>query len=357
MKIFIIQIIKPYKSYNLGGDIMKNIISFLFVLVIFFGCSSTQMFQPVLREYVEPVYPYEAKANGVEGSVDIVLAINELGDVTSTKIMKSSGSKTLDDASIDYSKRLKFEPLSLGRSLPVFVKWTINYKLEGVDVKNGKIKVLAFSKTDGYRHESIDAGKAALLKLANENNFEINFSDDSSVFNPGNLQQYNVIIFLNTSGNILDESGKKAFRKYIENKGGFVGIHNAVDTERNWDWYRELIGTYYDGSEEVELQKAIVRVTEKNHPSTRDLPYQWEVEDEWHLFANKLADNIKVLAVVDDVKPQEGEEVEYRPFCWYHDFDGGRCWYTAGGHRNENYSDPLFMKHILGGIKYAAGVE
>lgn len=334
---------------------MKSIISLLSVLVVFFGCSQTQMVQPVLSEYVEPVYPYEAKVNGIEGSVDIVIAINELGDVTNAKVIRTSGKGILDDAAIEYTKRLKFEPSSLGKSVPVFVKWTINYRLDGVNVKNGKIKVLVFSKTNSYRHESIDAGKAMLTKLARENNFEITFSEDSLIFNVKDLHQYNVIVFLNTSGDILDENEEKAFKKFIQSKGGFVGIHNAIDTENNWEWYRELLGTNYTGPEK--FQKAVVRIIEKNHPSTKDLPYQWEIEDEWHAFTDNLIGNVKVLAVVDGVEFNDSKKGEYQPFCWYHEFDGGRCWYTAGGHKIEDYSDPLFIKHILGGIKYAAGVE
>ncbi len=335
---------------------MKHLILFISLLVIFFGCSGSQLVQPVLKESVEPVYPYEAKIKGIEGSVDVLLVVNELGDVTNTKILKSSGHKVLDDASIDYSRKLKFEEYSLkGWSTPVFIKWKVNFKLNGIDVENGKINVLVFSKTEEYRHESIVAGISSLTKLAQENNLHIDFSEDASVFSENNLSQYNVIIFLNTSGNILDANEETALRMFIENKGGLVGIHSATDTEYDWDWYNELIGTHNNGKEEI--HKAVVRVVDKGHPSTKDLPYTWEVEDEWCKFANKLADDIKVLAIVDEIVFQGQEKVLFNPYCWYHEFDGGRAWFTVGGHKSENYSDPLFMKHILGGIKYAAGVE
>jgi TonB family protein len=338
------------------GDVMKNLILLFSVIVIFFGCTGTQMVHPVLKENIEPVYPYEAKINGLEGTVDILLSLNELGDVTNTKTIKSSGHKILDEAAIDYSKGLKFEPTSItGTQIPVFVRWRVDFKLKGIDVENGKISVLVFSKTDGYRHESIVAGKSSLQKLANENNFRIDFSEDSLVFNESKLSEYNVIIFLNTTGNILNEEEKMVFKKFIQNKGGFVGIHSAIETENNWEWYGKLLGTRYQGPEKI--QKVTVRITEKNHPSTKDLPYQWEIDDEWHIFTNKLAKDIKVLAVVDKIELNDSDKVMYQPFCWYHEFNGGRCWYTTAGHKTENYSDPLFMKHILGGIKYAAGLE
>jgi len=336
---------------------MKNLIMFVSAIILFIGCSTTsRIIQPVLKENIEPVYPYEAKIKGIEGKVEIILSVNEAGDVDNTKISKSSGYKILDDATIEYAKNLKFDPASLeGKPVPAWVRWTISYKLEKVDIKKEQIKVLAFSKAAGFKHESIDAGKASLKKLAYENNFDIDFSDDSTVFNDVNLSKYNVVIFLLTTGDILDENGEKAFQKFIQNKGGFVGIHSATDTEYDWKWYGELIGTYFKSHPDV--QKAVVKVVEKKHPSTKDLPYSWEREDEWYNFTSQLSDNIKVLAVVDESTYKGGEMGMYHPFCWDHEFDGGRCWYTAGGHTIESYSDPLFMKHILGGIKYAAGIE
>jgi len=334
---------------------MKNLIVLIGILLAFFGCSGSKLVQPVLKDNVVPVYPYEAKKGGIEGIVEVIISVNESGDVTNTKVFKSSGHEILDEASLEYTKTLKFEPSSLaGMKTPVFIRWKIDYKLEGVSSENGKISILAFSKTADYRHESIKAGQNALRELAAVNNFDIDFSEDSTVFNDAALSRYNVIIFLNTSGNILDENGEKAFQKFIQNKGGFVGVHGALDTEYDWEWYGKFIGTHCKGSEEI--HKAVVRVINKNHPSTEDLPYTWEVEDEWCMITKKLADDVKILAVIDELTVQ-GEKMLYSPYCWYHEFDGGRAWYTGGGHRVENYSDPLFRKHIVGGIKYAAGVE
>jgi cytochrome c len=236
----------------------------------------------------------------------------------------------------------------------VFIRWKVSYKLKGIDIENGKINVLVFTKTEGYRHESIDAGVISLQKLAAENNFQIDFSEDSKVFNEFNLSKYNVIIFLNTIGNILNKDEEEAFKKFIQNKGGFVGIHSAIETEMDFKWYGELLGAYCQKPEK--FQKVKVTITEKNHPSTKNLPYQWEVDDEWYIFNDRMADNIKVLAVVNKELNEDNKAI-YQPFCWYHEFNGSRCWYTSAGHKKENYSDPLFMKHILGGIKYTAGLE
>jgi TonB family protein len=327
---------------------MKNLLMLTIAAFVFFGCSSSKLVQPVVKENIIPVYPYEAKKNGIEGTVEVIISVNENGDVTNTKIFKSSGHEILDEASLEYSKTLKFEPASLvGMQTPVFIRWKIDYKLKGVRSENGKISILTFSK-------SIKTVQNALKELAAENNFDIDFSEDSTVFNSTTLSKYNVIIFLNTSGNILDENGERAFQKFIENKGGFVGLHGALDTEYDWGWYGKLIGTHCKGSEET--HKAVVRVINKNHPSTADLPYTWETEAEWCMLTNKLADDVKILAVIDEVTVQ-GEKLLYSPYCWYHEFDGGRAWYTSGGDKAEYYSDPLYRKHLVGGIKYAAGVE
>lgn len=331
---------------------MKNLILFLGALLLLVGCSSSQLIQPVVKENIIPVYPYEAKKNGIEGIVEVIISVNESGDVTNTKVFKSSGHEILDEASLEYTKTLKFEPTSLaGMRTPVFIRWKIDYKLEGVRSENGKISILAFSKT---ADESIIAAQNALLELATLNNFDIDFSEDSTIFNEAALSKYNVILFLNTSGNILDESGEKAFQRFIHNNGGFVGVHGALDTEYEWEWYGKFIGTHCKGSEEI--HKAVVRVINKNHPSTEDLPYTWEVEDEWCMITNKLADDVKILAVIDEVTVQ-GEKMLYSPYCWYHEFEGGRAWYTSGGNKPQDYFDPLFRKHLVGGIKYAAGVE
>jgi uncharacterized protein len=332
---------------------MKKIILFLSAMFVFFGCAGSDVLQPVLKERIEPVYPYEAKTRGIEGKVEMYLSVSEEGEVLRTTLLRSSGSDILDDASINYSKGLKFEPAKLkGKPISVVVRWSLNYKLEDVDWENGKVKILAFTKTAGYRHESIDAGKKALSKLASENNFDIEFSENSEIFSDDGLSNFNVIIFLNTSGDILNENQQAAFKKFMQNQGGFVGIHNAIDTEPEWAWYTTLLGTKLNTSADV--KDGVVRVMDVKHPSTKSLPYKWDRKDEYVSFTGTLANDVKVLAVIDESANEGGA---FHPFCWYHEFEGGRAWYTAGGHTQESYTDPVFIKHLLGGIRYAAGVE
>ncbi|MEE4310758.1 MAG: alginate lyase family protein, partial [candidate division KSB1 bacterium] len=188
-----------------------------------------------------------------------------------------------------------------------------------------------------------------------ENNFSVDATEDSSLFTPQNLAKYDALVFLNTSGDVLDESGQSALKMYIRGGGGFAGIHGATDTEYEWDWYRGLVGTYFDRHPEV--QEAVIRVLDKTHPSTAGLPDNWVRIDEWYNFRHPLSENIFILAEIDESTYSGGTHGEHHPFCWCHEYDGGRSWYTAGGHTVESYSDSLFLKHLLGGIKYAAGAE
>jgi TonB family protein len=331
---------------------MKKIILFLCAMFIFFGCANTEVMQPVLKEKIEPVYPYEAKSRGIEGKVDLYLTVSEEGDVTKTTLLHSSGSNILDEASINYSKGLKFQPATLkGKPISVVVKWTLNYKLEDIYWENGQVKILCFTKTAGLKHESTEQGKKALKKLSDENNFDIEFSENSEIFTDEGLSNFNVIIFLNTSGDILNNNQEAAFKKFMQNHGGFVGIHNAIDTEPDWEWYTTLLGTKIKNRPDV--REAVVRVMDVKHPSTKNLPYKWDRKDEFVDYSGSLANDIRVLAVVDG----KGNGDSFHPFCWYHEFEGGRAWYTAGGHTSESFTDPVFIKHLIGGIKYAAGVE
>ena len=221
--------------------------------------------------------------------------------------------------------------------------------------EGAQFSVLVFSKTSDFRHKTIDDGIRAIRKLGEENNFSVDATEDSSLFTPQNLSNYDALVFLNTSGDVLDDSGQSVLKRYVQGGGGFVGIHGATDTEYEWDWYRGLVGTYFD--KHPKIQQAEIRVLDKTHPSTAHLPDTWVREDEWYNFRFPLSENIFVLAEIDESTYSGGTHGDHHPFTWCHEYDGGRSWYTAGGHTLESYSDVLFMKHLLGGIRYAAGVK
>jgi len=214
-------------------------------------------------------------------------------------------------------------------------------------------KVLVFSKTEGFRHSSIPAGIAAIEQLGTENGFIVEATEDASAFTFENLQQYEAIIFLSTTGDVLNRNEQDAFERYIRNGGGFVGIHAASDTEYNWPWYGELVGAYFDSHPAI--QTATIEVADRIHPSTKHLPEYWERTDEWYNYNKNPRGQVHVLATLDESSYSGGNMGYDHPIAWMHEFDGGRSWYTGGGHTDESYSEPDFLKHILGGIMYASG--
>ncbi len=214
--------------------------------------------------------------------------------------------------------------------------------------------ILVFSKTAGYRHASIKDGKEAIGKMANQHNVHVDFTEDSSAFSDENLARYKAVVFLSTSGSILDAEQKAAFERYIHAGGGYAGIHSATDTEYDWAWYGRLVGAFFKNHPHI--APASINVEDQQHSSTSMLPKKWEWTDEWYNFRTNPRNSVHVLLTVDESSYQGGEMGKEHPIAWYHEFEGGRAWYTALGHRPESYSDPLFLAHLWGGIAYAGGL-
>lgn len=213
-------------------------------------------------------------------------------------------------------------------------------------------KVLVFSKTAGFRHTSIEAGVAAIQKLGKEHGFEVDHTEDSRDFTAAKLNKYAAIIWLSTTMDVLNEVQQSEFERYIQAGGGFVGIHAASDTEYDWPWYGKLVGGYFNGHPKI--QSATLEVLDMTHISTKMLSKKWIRTDEWYNFKN-LNPKVHPLLRIDESTYEGGTNGDNHPMAWYHEFDGGRAWYTGGGHTEESYSEPLFLEHILGGIQYAIG--
>lgn len=214
-------------------------------------------------------------------------------------------------------------------------------------------RLLVFSKTNGYRHESIKDGIAALQRLAAEKHVLIECTEDASRFTDDNLSHYAAVIFLMTSGNdILNSEQKAAFERYIHAGGGYAGIHSASDTEYHWSWYGRLVGAFFKGHPHI--QRATLHISDHHHPSTEELPATWSRTDEWYNFQSNPRDSVHVLMTIDETTYQGGTMGNDHPIAWYHDFEGGRAWYTALGHTAESYTEPMFLAHLWGGIAYAA---
>lgn len=216
-----------------------------------------------------------------------------------------------------------------------------------------KDRILVFSKTTAHRHSSIKVGKQAILKLGAANGLLVDTTEDASQFNRKNLKKYSAVVFLITTGpNILDSAQRKSFEKYIHSGGGYVGIHGASDSEYDWEWYGKLVGGRFEGHPPE--QSAKVNVIDKNHPATRNIPAIWERHDEWYNFKN-LQPTIKVLMKLDETSYKGGKHKNDHPIAWCQEFEGGRSFYTELGHTPKSYSEPLYLTHLLGGIKWAMG--
>ncbi|MBF9254208.1 ThuA domain-containing protein [Pontibacter sp. 172403-2] len=218
--------------------------------------------------------------------------------------------------------------------------------------RSDKPKVLVFSKTAGFHHASIPAGIAAIQKLGSENGFNVDTTTNAAFFNEDTLKQYSAVIFLSTTGDVLNNYQEADFERYIQAGGGFVGIHAATDTEYDWGWYGRLVGAYFNGHPKI--QEAVLHVVDKENPATKHLPDPWKRTDEWYNFKQLNPEN-KVLLTIDESSYEGGTNGETHPMAWYKDYDGGRSFYTELGHTDESYQDPLYLKHILGGIQYAIG--
>ncbi|GAA4471088.1 hypothetical protein GCM10023189_60950 [Nibrella saemangeumensis] len=216
-------------------------------------------------------------------------------------------------------------------------------------------RVLVFSRTKGWVHTSIPFAIAAIQKLGRENGFRVDTTKNAAYFTDDSLRNYQAVVFNCTTGNVLNPEQQAAFERYIQAGGGYMGIHSAADTEYEWPWYAKLMGAHFSSHpSQPNVRKATVDVTDKNHPSTAHLPDKWERTDEWYNYRTFYS-GLKVLANLDENTYNGGTNGANHPIAWYHEFDGGRAFYTGGGHTDESFSDPQFVQHILGGLRYAMG--
>jgi type 1 glutamine amidotransferase len=214
-------------------------------------------------------------------------------------------------------------------------------------------RVLVFSRTTGYRHESIPAGVAAVEELGARHGFAVEHTEDAAAFREENLGRFRVVVFLSTTGDVLDPAQQAAFERYVRAGAGFVGVHSAADTEYDWAWYGQLVGAYFRSHPAI--QPATVRVVDTAHLSTRCVPSAWARTDEWYDYRARPAAGTTLLAALDEGTYQGGVTGDPHPISWYHPFDGGRAWYTGMGHTSESYTEPAFLNHLAGGILWAAG--
>ena len=218
-------------------------------------------------------------------------------------------------------------------------------------------RVLVYTKNGkGFVHTNIANSVESLKKIGILNNLIVDVSEDPSVMTSEKLAKYNCLVFSNTNNEIFEtEEQRRAFVSYIHNGGAFVGIHIASGSERNWPWFHEMIGGLF--KRHPAFQSFEIKVIDKNHPSTVMLPEIWKKEDECY-FMTELNTNSHVLlaadlrTVIDTEKEVYPGRVfgDYFPLAWCHQFEGARVFYTALGHADKDYLDPLFIKHLTGSI-------
>lgn len=214
------------------------------------------------------------------------------------------------------------------------------------------IRVLVFSKTAGFRHQSIPDGVFAMKQLAQKHVFNVFTTEDASQFTDERLANFDVIVLLSTTGTIFNEDQKAAFQKFVQSGKGVVGVHSATDTEYEWPWYNKMIGAYFLAHPRNQTLR--LQVLDQNHPSTWHLPKNWLWTDELYEFRD-INPNIKVLINADETTYEPAKAMgANHPMAWYHEFDGGRVFYTALGHVDAVWQDEAFLKHLYGGIWYAA---
>ncbi|GAA4432455.1 hypothetical protein GCM10023091_04550 [Ravibacter arvi] len=213
-------------------------------------------------------------------------------------------------------------------------------------------RILVFSKTKGFRHASIPSGKKALQKLGRENGYAVDTTENATVFTENNLQRYGAVVFLNTTGDVLNDEQQQAFERYIQGGGGYAGVHAATDTEYDWPWYNKLAGAYFlshPGNPNVQEGEAYA--VRKDHPSMFGFPDRWKIKDEFYDFKSFNKD-VDVLVKIDEKTYKDGKMGDDHPMSWYHEFDGGKAFYTNFGHEDATYENPVFLKHLLGGLQY-----
>ena len=224
-----------------------------------------------------------------------------------------------------------------------------------------KMHVLVYSKNGkGYVHDNIPSAVACIQLLGKTHGFKVDTSSEPAIFTREILEQYDFLIFTSTNNDVFDTDAQRlTFRQYIEAGGGFVGIHSVVGTERNWHWFKQFMGCTF--AWHALFQKYTVRIIDKQHPSVKGLPTQWIREDECYFEKEMypgihtfLGQDVSTLKPDDRIKQNMGSFADYYPAAWHNFFDGGVAWITTLGHDKKDYSEPIYVQHILQGIEFVA---
>lgn len=245
---------------------------------------------------------------------------------------------------------------------PVIVLLAIQFFISVVATAQEKqFKALVVTTTNGWHHESLHSGVIALKELGARNFFDVVLFENPRGFTDKYLEQFQVVIFLNTTGDIFNADQQKVMEKFIQSGKGFVGIHSASDTEYDWEWYTKLVGRMFYIHPVVQTAK--LKIIDNKFPGLQGFTDGKLWTDEWYEFGPEKTSGLNYILGVDEstynAKVQWGEKKavgmgSMHPLAWYHNYDGGRSFYTALGHIPSNFSNEAFLNHLLAGILWAA---
>ena len=215
--------------------------------------------------------------------------------------------------------------------------------------------LVVYTRTAGFRHDSIPSAVAAVRGIASTEGLSVLATEDPSAFTPQRLKGVRAVIFLHTTGEVLPAAGQDALQTYLRGGGGFLGIHSAADTGHGWPWYLQLLGAEFVGHPAI--QRAVLARQDAAHPATAPVPDRWSRTDEWYDFRTSPRGRVHVLLSIDEASYQGGGMGADHPMAWCHEFEGGRSAYTELGHTTESWFEPLFLAHVRGALRWAAGLS
>lgn len=214
-------------------------------------------------------------------------------------------------------------------------------------------RVLVFTRTEGFRHDSIPEAIEAIRKLAAERKFEADFTEDPAAFQGDLAKKYRAVAFVLTTGDVLDPPQQEALRSFVEGGGGFVGVHSASDTEYDWEWYGGVVGAYF--ASHPAIHEATLHVERPDHPTVKGLPNPWVRTDEWYDFRSNPRGKVDVLLTVDERTYPGGKMGADHPITWCKNVGRGRAFYTGLGHTKTSYSEPAFLSMLGNALEWSWG--
>lgn len=246
---------------------------------------------------------------------------------------------------------------------------TLTPTLDPAPAEATRNRLLIFTKTAGFRHDSIPEGIVAVTEIGGSLGLGVTATEDATSFTHDNLAHCAAVVFLNTTGDVLDDAQQRVFEEYIASGGAYVGVHSAADTEYDWSFYGNLVGAYFQ--KHPRIQEATVELKVDDHPATRGIDRFWNRTDEWYDYRAAPRVGVTVLATLDESSYDGGSMFGNHPIAWCQEIAAppgsasapgasplpARAIYTGGGHTKESYSEPAFLRHLTGSLAWATRRE